>query len=260
VLTFPAIDPVAISIGGFAVRWYALAYVAGIFLGFLTLKRLRRLAGNHGEPSDAALDSLLTGVILGIILGGRLGYALLYQWDYYSQNLLDIFKIWQGGMAFHGGLIGVAAAIFIVSRQHQVPLPRLADLTATVVPIGLFFGRVANFINGELYGRVTDSPLGMVFPHAGPLPRHPSQLYEALGEGLLLGFVLLLGAYRWGWLRTPWRMTGAFLAGYGLARFGAEFFREPDAQIGFLALGLSQGQWLCLLMIMAGAVCLRPRV
>ncbi len=258
-LIFPTIDPVAISIGGFAVRWYALAYIAGIFLGFLALKRLRRFAGNPGEPSDAALDGLLTGVILGIILGGRLGYVLLYQWGYYSQNLGDILKIWQGGMAFHGGLIGVAAAILIVSRTHRVPLPRLADLTAAVVPIGLFFGRVANFINGELYGRVTDSPLGMLFPHGGSLPRHPSQLYEAVGEGLLLGFFLLLGACRWGWLQTPWRVTGVFLAGYGLVRFAVEFFREPDVQIGFLALGLSQGQWLCLLMIAAGAVCLRPR-
>lgn len=250
VLPFPAIDPVLIEIGPFAIRWYALAYIAGILLGWRLVRRLVRQPG--WEITPEAVDDLLFHVTLGIILGGRLGYVLFYHPGYYLTHPLEILAVWQGGMSFHGGLLGVLVATAVFARQRRLSYLEITDALAVVTPIGLFFGRLANFINGELWGRPSDVPWAMVFPHGGPVPRHPSQLYEAALEGVLL-FVLML------WLaRRPYRpeargtLSGAFLIGYALARIVAELFREPDAHLGFLAGGITMGQLLSLPMLAVG--------
>jgi len=250
-IPFPMIDPVIFSIGPFAIRWYALAYLAGILLGWWYLKRLTDQEDDPVGP--APLDALINASVIGIILGGRLGYVFFYNLPYYLNHPLEIFMVWHGGMSFHGGMIGMASAIFIVARRFGINPLALGDLIALAAPIGLFFGRIANFINAELYGRVTDMPWGIVFPGGGEVTRHPSQLYEAGLEGLLL-FLILRGAFRNGARETPGLMIGIFLSGYGLARIFIEVFREPDQQIGFLFDFLTMGQMLSLPMVIIGVM------
>jgi phosphatidylglycerol:prolipoprotein diacylglycerol transferase len=262
-MTFPLIDPIAFSIGPFAVRWYALAYIAGLFGGLWLAKRLAASAGLWGglaRPSGPDLDDLLLWATLGVVLGGRLAYVIFYNPLYFLSHPLEIPAIWTGGMSFHGGLAGAGVAVYLFARARGLPPLSLFDLCCTVAPLGLMLGRVANFINGELWGRVTDVPWGVVFPHAGPVPRHPSQLYEAATEGLLL-FVLLLLLARAGGLKRPGLATGVFAAGYAVARIACEFFREPDAQLGFLVGGFgTMGMLLSLPMLALGvALVLRSR-
>ena len=249
-LTFPAIDPVLVEFGPLAIRWYGLAYLVGILAGWRYAVYLARLYG--GRPTSSDVESLVLWVTFGIILGGRLGYVLFYQWEAYLQNPLSILAVWHGGMSFHGGLLGVTAAIVIFAWKRELPLLKLTDIVAPVVPIGLFFGRLANFINGELWGRVSDAPWAIVFPGAGDLPRHPSQLYEAFLEGLVLFIVLAVLAHKPSIRRRPGMITGVFLLGYGLSRIAAELFREPDAFLGFLFGGLTMGQILSLPMVLLG--------
>jgi phosphatidylglycerol---prolipoprotein diacylglyceryl transferase len=249
-MPFPVIDPVAFELGPLVVRWYALSYIAGILLAYAYIGWLNRRVPFF---THAAREDLITYAVLGIILGGRLGYVLFYQFAYYSGQPLEALKIWHGGMSFHGGLLGVLAAFYLYARRHKLPYLRVLDYLAAATPIGLFLGRIANFINGELYGRQTDAPWGMVFPHAGGMPRHPSQLYQAAAEGLLLFLVLFLLVRFTPLLKREGAIGGAFLVGYGLARFGVEFFRQPDAQLGFLfGEWMTMGQLLCLPMIVLG--------
>ncbi|MCB1532543.1 MAG: prolipoprotein diacylglyceryl transferase [Alphaproteobacteria bacterium] len=253
-LTFPAIDPVALWIGPLPLRWYALAYVAGFLLGWRYALYLSGLDEKH-NPTREQVDDFLPWAILGVILGGRIGYALFYQFDLYLSNPLEVLKVWHGGMAFHGGALGVILALIIYPLVKKFNPFRLADIVCACVPIGLFFGRIANFINGELFGRVSDVPWAMVFPRGGPEARHPSQLYEAALEGALL-FLILFVLIRIKAVRDrPGIVSGAFLAGYGCFRAIVELFREPDAQIGFLFDVFSMGQLLSAPMIIAG-VCL----
>jgi phosphatidylglycerol:prolipoprotein diacylglycerol transferase len=249
VLVHPQIDPVAFAIGPLAVRWYGLMYLVGFAAAWwLGLKRIR---DNQAPITRRQFDDLIFFGVLGVILGGRLGYVLFYKPEYYAANPLEIFAIWQGGMSFHGGLIGVIAAMWYHARRNGVDFLRLADFIAPLCPLGIAAGRMGNFINGELYGRVTDLPWGMVFRQAGDAPRHPSQLYQFALEGLTL-FALL-----WWFSAKPrarGQVSALFLIGYGVLRFIAEFGREPDAFLGLLAFGLSMGQWLCLPMIAAGAL------
>lgn len=248
-IAFPAIDPVLVSIGPFSVHWYALSYVGGILLGWWYLHYVSKL-----EPaalSQKALDDIMVWVIFGIILGGRLGYVLFYNLPYYLEHPGDIFKVWQGGMAFHGGLVGVITAIYLLCVRHKLAFWPVIDRVACVTPIGLGLGRIANFINAELYGRATDVPWGVIFPGTTG-PRHPSQLYESALEGWLLLLILYL-LLRFTRARYyPGILSGCFLIGYGLARFTVEFFREPDVQLGYLAGGLTMGQLLCIPMIAFG--------
>ncbi len=250
-LTHPNIDPIAFSIGPLAVRWYGLMYLAGFAIGWWL--GTRRIAKGQAPITRAQLDDLLFLIVLGVILGGRLGYVLFYKPSYYAAHPLEILAIWQGGMSFHGGLLGVTLALVVAARRHAVDWLRLTDFIAPLVPPGIAAGRLGNFINAELPGRVTGVPWGMVFPGAGDAPRHPSQLYQFALEGLVL-FVLL-----WWFSSKPrprGQVSALFLLGYGGLRFLAEFAREPDSFIGYLALGLTMGQWLCLAMIAAGAALL----
>jgi phosphatidylglycerol:prolipoprotein diacylglycerol transferase len=253
-LPFPAFDPVLISIGPFAIRWYALAYIVGILLGWLYARaiiRAERLWGGPAPMTVTDYDDFVVWVTLGIILGGRLGYVLFYNPGYYAGHPLEALQLWKGGMSFHGGFLGCVAAVILFAWRRGIPILPLGDVTCAVGPIGLLLGRLANFINGELWGRPTDAPWGMVFPGAGPLPRHPSQLYEALLEGLVLLVVLGL-CMRAGALRRPGLIIGVFAIGYGLARSFSELFREPDAQLGFLWGGLTMGMLLSIPLILAG--------
>jgi phosphatidylglycerol:prolipoprotein diacylglycerol transferase len=248
-LPFPAIDPIALQIGPVAIRWYALAYIAGILLGWRYAIVLCRREPNLVSPRQ--MDDFILWLTLGIVLGGRAGYVLFYNPLYYLQNPLQAFALWSGGMSFHGGLLGVLLAMYLFARKEKLPYFVLADVVAVCVPFGLFFGRVANFVNGELWGRVADVPWAFVFPAGGPLPRHPSQLYEAFLEGIVL-FAALWLLLRRGARARAGLMSGTFLAGYGLARFAVEFVREPDVQLGYLAFGLTMGQYLTLPMIAFG--------
>ena len=254
-LIHPQFDPVALSLGPVQVHWYGLTYLLAFGLFMYTARlRLRQpaLAGQNWAPRD--VEDLLFFGILGVILGGRLGYAIFYKPELYLAQPLEILKVWQGGMSFHGGLLGVLAAMAFFAMRRGRPFLQVTDLIAPCVPLGLASGRIGNFINGELWGRVTDAnlPWVMVFPQSGVmLPRHPSQLYQFLLEGLLL-FALL-----WVYARRPrglGQVSGLFLVGYGVLRFTAEFFREPDAFLGLLALNMSMGQWLCVPMVLAGLV------
>ncbi len=248
-LTYPSFDPIAVSIGPFAIRWYALAYIAGILLAW---RYCRRLAARPPEQISAqALDDFLFWATIGIIIGGRLGYVLFYRPGYYLEHPLEIVFIWRGGMSYHGGMLGVMAAVLLYARSQRIPFTVLADIVAAAAPIGLFLGRIANFVNGELFGRPTDVPWAMAFPNGGPVARHPSQLYEAGLEGLAL-FIVLYVLVRMGALRTGGVLTGAFLAGYAIARIIAEMFREPDVGIGFLAGGVTMGQFLSMPMLLVG--------
>ncbi len=250
-ITFPALDPVAFSIGSFPIRWYALAYMAGFLLGW---RYALYLAGfdKKRRPTRDDVDDFIPWVIVGVILGGRLGYVLFYNLSSYLNDPLAALKIWEGGMSFHGGALGVVLALVMYPAFKNFKRLRLADIACAAVPIGLFFGRIANFINGELYGRVAYLPWAVQFPKGGPEPRHPSQLYEAVLEGAVL-FIVLFFMMRSPWIRNRTGVvSGTFLAGYGVFRAFVEFFREPDAHIGYVYGWLSMGQILSFPMILAG--------
>jgi phosphatidylglycerol:prolipoprotein diacylglycerol transferase len=256
-IPFPAIDPVLIRIGPFAIRWYALAYIAGILAGWLyarAIVRSQRLWEGKAPLSVADYDDFVLWVTLGIILGGRLGYVLFYNPGYFASHPAEIPQLWNGGMSFHGGFLGCVAAAVLFARSRGIPFLSLADVSCAVAPIGLFLGRLANFVNGELWGRVTDVPWAVIFPNAGTMPRHPSQLYEAGLEGPALLIVLALFV-RAGALKRPGMIAGVFALGYGNARFFCEFFRQPDSQLGeagFLWGGLTMGMLLSLPLMLAG--------
>ncbi len=244
------LSPVLFEIGPFALRWYSLAYIAGILGGWWYLGRLIDTGGAPLNREQA--DSFITWATFGIILGGRFGYVFFYDWPKFAADPLAIVRLWEGGMSFHGGATGMAIAVIGFARVHKLNWLRVLDYVACVVPIGLCTGRLANFVNGELWGRPTGHDWGIIFPGAGPSPRYPSQLFEAGAEG-----VLLFGILWWLFFRTPARhyaglLTGAFTLGYGIFRFIIEYFREPDAQLGLLSTGLSMGQTLCVPMIVAG--------
>lgn len=278
-IPFPEISPdiFTITIAGreFALRWYAMAYLAGLLIGWriiVALMRRPRLWGGTAPMRPEAVEELLTWIVVGVIFGGRLGFVLFYEPAYYLSNPAEILKVWQGGMSFHGGFLGVLVAAWTYARRNGIAPLRLADALAVAAPVGLFLGRIANFINAELWGRPTTSPFGVIFPGdaaqdcpgvVGPCARHPSQLYEAGLEGLLLGLVLFVLVRRGG-LARPGLVLGVFLAGYGLARFVVEFFRQADAQfvtpdnpwghvLGGPVWGVTMGQLLSLPMIAVGA-------
>ncbi len=257
VIAFPVIDPVALAIGPFQIRWYALAYIGGIVLGWRLLLRL--VAREPVAADRRQVDDFVTWATLGIILGGRLGYVLFYRPGFYITVPWEALYVWQGGMSFHGGALGVIVATLWFCRREGIDALRFGDRLAVCVPIGLGLGRLANFINGELWGQVSDVPWAMVFPGAGPLPRHPSQLYQAALEGLVLFLLLLLRARNPDVLARRGYLTGLFLAGYGAARIVGETFREPDAHLGFLAGGLTMGQILSLPMVVAGLWLMRRK-
>lgn len=252
-LTLPYlnIDPVAVAVGPLVVRWYALAYLAGFILGWRYCLHLANQGGGAARPEH--YDEFLSWVVFGTILGGRLGYVLFYNPVYYLDHPEQALMVWHGGMSFHGGFLGVVVAGWLFCRHSRLPALAFGDLLACAAPIGLFFGRIANFVNGELFGRIApDADWAMVFPRGGPLPRHPSQLYEAALEGVVL-FLLLAWLSRLEAVRArPGLRIGVFLAGYGAARCIVEFFREPDAQLGFLFAGATMGQLLSLPMIIGG--------
>ncbi|MFN7103384.1 MAG: prolipoprotein diacylglyceryl transferase [Pseudorhizobium sp.] len=256
-LPFPDIDPVAFSLGPVAIHWYGLAYVVGILCGWHYARQLARR--DHLWPQDrspitaAHLDDFLVWVAVGIVLGGRLGYILFYDFAAIAENPIRAIEIWNGGMSFHGGFIGAILAIIFFSRRNGIPVLSMLDTIAAVVPFGLFFGRIANFVNGELWGRLSDAPWAVVFPTGGPFARHPSQLYEAALEGLLLLVVLAVLIFGAKALKRPGFIAGAFGVGYALSRIFVEFFREPDAQLGYLAFGwLTMGMLLSLPMVAIG--------
>jgi phosphatidylglycerol:prolipoprotein diacylglycerol transferase len=254
VLVHPQFDPIAFSLGPVAVRWYGLMYVLG-FIGFIALGKLRVRRGLGNGITSRDVDDMILYGVLGVILGGRLGYVLFYKLSYYSQHPIEIFQPWMGGMSFHGGFIGVMLAVALFCRLRKLRWIATMDFIAPMVPLGLMFGRIGNFINGELPGRQTDVPWGMWFPQADaePIARHPSQLYEAGLEGLALFVILWWYSSR---PRPAGAVSGAFLLGYGAFRFLCEFTRAPDDYLGLLALGMSMGQWLSLPMIVAGGAML----
>ena len=253
-LQFPAFDPVLVTIGPFAIRWYALAYIAGILLGWLyarALIRTERLWGGPAPLTAIDFDDFVLWVTLGIILGGRAGYVLFYNPAHFAAHPIEIVQLWKGGMSFHGGFAGCVLAVVLFARRRGISILSLGDITCAVGTIGLLLGRMANFINGELWGRPTDVPWAMVFPGGGPLPRHPSQLYEAALEGLVLLVVLWL-SMRAGALKRPGLVIGLFAVGYAIARIISELFREPDPQLGFLWGGLTMGMLLSLPLMLTG--------
>jgi phosphatidylglycerol:prolipoprotein diacylglycerol transferase len=254
---FPNFDPVLIHLGPLAIRWYALAYIAGILIGWryavLLVRDARLWAPGEAIVTPAQIDDLVLWITFGVILGGRLGYVLFYGRDTYLRNPLEAFQLWHGGMSFHGGLIGVCVALFAYARINRLDPLRLGDLVAPCAPIGLFFGRLANFINGELWGRPTTLPWGMIFPGApDALPRHPSQLYEAGLEGLVLFLILRWATHRAHWLPRQGAVTGLFLLGYGLFRISLENVRQPDAGLDHFPLGLTMGIILSTPMALCG--------
>ena len=257
-LMHPQFDPVALQLGPIAIHWYGITYLVAFALFLLLAKRRLQHAPYadwvaQGKWSVQDVDDLLTYGVMGVVLGGRVGYCLFYKLPYYAEHPIEVFYVWQGGMSFHGGMLGVIAAMALFAWQRKRPWLAVTDFIAPCVPTGLAAGRVGNFINGELWGRAADPdlPWAMVFPQSGSLlARHPSQVYQFLGEGLLLFVVMWLYAKK---PRPVGAVSGVFLMGYGLMRFMAEYFREPDAHLGLLALGLSMGQWLCVPMVAIGA-------
>jgi len=257
VLPFPQFDPILVSFGPFAIRWYALAYIFGILLGWLYARAIIRAERLWGGPAPLTVldfDDFVLWVTLGIILGGRTGYVLFYNLPFFAENPLQVFEVWKGGMSFHGGFLGCVLAVVLFARARGVPLLSLGDITCAVGPIGLCLGRLANFVNGELWGRPSDVPWAMIFPaDRTGLPRHPSQLYEAALEGLVLLAVLAV-LLRLGALKRPGLVIGTFAIGYAVARSICELFREPDAQLGFLFGGnwLTMGMLLNVPLLLAG--------
>ena len=242
-------DPVAFQIISFEIRWYSLAYILGIIIGWIFCKKIfiKNLDINQ------KFDDYITYLIIGIIVGGRLGYVFFYNFNYYINNILDIFKIWQGGMSFHGGLLGIIVASILFAKKNNQDLFVYTDLVSLVAPIGIFFGRLANFINSELYGKVTEVPWAVTFVQVDNLSRHPSQLYEAFFEGIIL-FILLLYFRNKNFLAKPGLISGLFLIFYSVFRFCIEFFRVPDEQIGYLIFKLSMGQVISLFFMLIGTI------
>ena len=242
-------DPVAFQIMSFEIRWYSLAYILGIIIGWILCKKIFI----KNSDINQKFDDYITYLIIGIIIGGRLGYVLFYNFSYYINNISDIFKIWQGGMSFHGGLLGIIVASILFAKKNNQDLFVYTDLVSLVAPIGIFFGRLANFINSELYGKVTEVPWAVTFVQVDNLSRHPSQLYEAFFEGIIL-FILLLYFRNKNFLAKPGLISGLFLIFYSVFRFCIEFFRVPDEQIGYLIFNLSMGQIISLVFIMIGTI------
>jgi phosphatidylglycerol:prolipoprotein diacylglycerol transferase len=254
IIPFPDFDPVLVHIGPLAIRWYALAYIFGILLGWAYARaiiRSEKLWGGKAPMTVVDFDDYILWVTLGIILGGRIGYVLFYNLEHFAEYPLEIVQLWNGGMSFHGGFTGCVVAAILFARKRGIPTLSLGDITCGVGTIGLFLGRIANFINGELWGRPADVPWAMVFPGGGALPRHPSQLYEAALEGLVLLAVLTI-LMRAGALKRPGLIIGCFAVGYSIARTTSELFREPDAQLGFLWGGLTMGMLLSVPLLLAG--------
>lgn len=252
VIAYPVIDPVALQLGPLGIRWYGIAYILGFLVAYAVLQHptsRERLTLDREGVGD-----LCSYLVAGVILGGRVGYVLFYNLPYFLEHPLHVFAVWEGGMSFHGGLAGVTLATWIFSHKRKVPLLNLGDSLALAAPPGLFFGRIANFINGELYGRPSELPWAMVFPDAGPLPRHPSQLYEAILEGVVLWLVVWGTGRLWSGRRGV--RTSAFLCGYGILRILVEFTRQPDAQLGFILGPFSMGQVLSAVLVLAGATVL----
>jgi phosphatidylglycerol---prolipoprotein diacylglyceryl transferase len=260
VLAFPPISPTIIEFGPLALRWYGLAYVTGLIFGWWYIRRMvtaERLWGGLGRPDEASIDDLLVWMTFGVVLGGRVGYILFYNFNDYLQHPLEILKIWHGGMSVHGGFIGTAVAQYLFARRRGLNVLTVFDLTAAAVPVGLFLGRCANFVNGELFGRVTDVPWAFVFPNSDGLPRHPSQLYEAGIEGLLMMAILTPLVWKGRTLRRPGLTVGVFGLVYALGRTLIETVRQPDVQVGFLAGGfLTMGMALSALTALAALVLL----
>ena len=242
-------DPVAFQIMSFEIRWYSLAYILGIVIGWTLCKKVFIKNSDISEK----FDDYITYLIIGIILGGRLGYVIFYNFSYYSESILDIFKIWQGGMSFHGGLLGVIASSYIFAKKNNQNIFSYLDQVSLVAPIGIFFGRLANFINSELYGTTTDVPWSVIFIKVDNLSRHPSQLYEAILEGIIL-FLILIYFINKNYLKKPGLISGLFLIYYSLFRFFVEFFRVPDEQIGYLILDLTMGQIISLVFAATGII------
>ena len=246
------LDPVLFDLGFFAIRWYSLAYILGILFGWLILKKFL----GKEEQKFKNTEDLLTYIIFGIILGGRLGYVIFYNFEYYSNNISEIIMIWKGGMSFHGGLIGVILATIFFCKKNKYNPYIFLDLISLVSPIGIFFGRIANYLNSELYGKVTDVPWAVTFINIDNSPRHPSQLYEASVEGVLL-FLILITLVNNNFLEKRGFISSLFLILYSTFRFVIEFFREPDSQIGYLILSLTMGQILCLVFFTIGIFLLK---
>ncbi|GKQ54396.1 prolipoprotein diacylglyceryl transferase [Bradyrhizobium sp. Ce-3] len=263
-IDFPVFNPVALALGPIVIRWYALAYIVGIVLGWIYARSLikkERLWGGPAPITLPQLDDFILWVTIGIIVGGRTGYVLFYNLPFFMAHPSEILELWKGGMSFHGGFLGCVAAVMLFARRNNIPILSLGDITTAVAPIGLFLGRLANFINSELWGRHAEAslPWAMIFPNGGPLPRHPSQLYEAGLEGIVL-FLALAIMIRMGALKRPGLILGSFIAIYGIARIIGEHFREPDPQLGFLWGGLTMGMLLSVPMIIVGAIIITAAV
>ncbi|MGB4057630.1 MAG: prolipoprotein diacylglyceryl transferase [Alphaproteobacteria bacterium] len=250
-LSCPNIDPVALAVGPLEIRWYALAYLAGFLFGWGYGIYISRLSPGN-RPNREDIDDFIPWVILGVILGGRLGYILFYQSAFYLENPIEVFMVWHGGMAFHGGIVGVVASLVFYAHRRKIPLLRLCDIAGCAAPIGICLGRITNFINGELYGRVSDVPWAVVFPRGGDLPRHPSQIYQAGLEGFLLFLILLALLHVKAVRERPGILSAVFLIGYGVLRSIGELFREPDAHLGFILEGITMGQVLSVPVILFG--------
>lgn len=249
-LKFPDIDPVIMHVGPLAIRWYSLAYIAGILIGIYYIKYLAKKS-NFKLNEDFA-DSFLLFTIFGIIIGGRLGYVVIYNPTLYIAEPLKILKTWDGGMSFHGGLIGFIIATILFARKYKLNHWKILDLASCVAPIGIFLGRISNFINGELFGRITDSPLGMIFPMGGPFPRHPSQIYEALTEGLLLLLIMNILFFKYNFFKKERLLSGVFCVMYSICRLSVEFFREPDQSVGYILNYFTMGQIISILLALFG--------
>ena len=247
---FPNINPVALDFGLVKISWYALSYVAGILSSWYLIKKI--INTKKIKVSNKIISDLISNCMIGIILGGRLGYVIFYNPEYYFNNFIEIFKIWNGGMSFHGGFAGVILAIIYSSQRSKTPIMLFSDLIAIVSPIGIFFGRIANFINGELFGRVTNHHFGMIFPNGGKLPRHPSQLYEAFFEGIVLFIIMFFLMNKRNYFERKGFLSASFIFFYGIFRFFIEYFREPDGHIGLIFFNFSMGQILSLPMIVSG--------
>ena len=249
-------DPVLIDLGFFQIRWYSAAYIMGILIGWIYANRIIKSTTNNQynfiQITTKNFDDLIIYLVIGIILGGRLGYVVFYNLDYYSENFLEVFKLWQGGMSFHGGLMGVVISIFIFSKKFHINFFKFSDIISCVAPIGILLGRIANFINGELYGKVTTLPWGVIFPNDGNLPRHPSQIYEAVLEGIFLFLVIRYLAFKKKFIYRTGYISAVFLILYSILRIFSEIFREPDIHLGLLFNYFSMGTLLSLITIIFG--------